>query len=205
MNIEEQKNLWNNPSNWSNEGHEWSTYFGTTDNLWNIIYPKFQDYLKSDVLEIAPGFGRITAYLLKQNINSLSIVDLNEICIKRCTDKFGSKIKSYIVNDGYSLSFPDNNFDFIISYDSFVHMTEDVIDNYIKEIYRTLRNNGYAFIHHSFMFGHTEPTKNIGGRSLMTPDIFSNMVSKYNMEIISQEDFKTSENINDTITIFHKI
>ena len=83
-------------------------------------------------------------------------------------------------------------------------MTEDVIESYIKEIYRTLKNDSYAFIHHSFFYGEIDPISNIAGRSNMTPDIFKGLVEKYNMTIISQEDFRTSEKINDTITIFHK-
>lgn len=85
MNIEEQKNLWNNPNNWSNDGNEWSIYFGTTENLWNKIYPKFKDYITGNVLEIAPGFGRMTEYLLKYTKN-LSIVDLCDICIEKCKE-----------------------------------------------------------------------------------------------------------------------
>jgi len=203
MNIEEQKNIWSNPNNWVDDGNDWSIYFGTTDNLWNKIYPKIHQYLKGEVLEIAPGFGRITEYLIPK-VDKLSIIDLNEICIKKCIDRFGSKIKNYIVNDGKTLNFNDNYFDFIFSYDSFVHMTSDVIENYIKEIQRTLKNDGYAFIHHSFFSGSEQPTKNIAGRSNMTPQLFSNLVKKYNMEIILQEDFRTSETINDIITIFHK-
>lgn len=205
MNIEEQKNVWGNPNNWTNDGHEWSIYFGTTDNLWNIIYPKFEKYLNGEVLEIAPGYGRITNYLLEKT-NNLSVIDLNENCIEKCKEKFGNKIKSYIVNDGKSLNFNNETFDFIFSYDSFVHMTEDVIECYIKEIYRTLKPNSYAFIHHSFFSGGSSEatTKNIAGRSNMTPILFKNLVEKYNMKVISQENFKVSENTNDTITIFQK-
>ena len=204
MNIEEQKSVWNNPNNWINEGHEWSEYFGTTDNLWNIIYPKFEKYLKDEVLEIAPGFGRITKYLLEKT-NNLSIIDLNEICIEKCKEKFGDKIKSYIVNDGKTLNFENESFDFIFSFDSFVHMTEDVIECYMKEINRTLKPNGCAFIHHSFMFnGSEEPTHNIGGRSNMNPEIFKTLVTKNNMNIVSQENFTISNTVTDTITIFKK-
>jgi ubiquinone/menaquinone biosynthesis C-methylase UbiE len=203
MNIEEQRNLWNNPNNWVDDGNEWSIYFGSTNNLWNIIYQQISKYLKNDVLEIAPGFGRMTEYLLKENIN-LSIIDLNNICIEKCQEKFGSKVKEYIINDGKTLNFNNNSFNFIFSYDSFVHMTDDVIESYIKEIYRALKNDGYAFIHHSFFYGSNNPTENIAGRSNMTPEVFSNLVKKYYMEVISQENFKTSEYITDIITIFHK-
>ena len=33
-NIEEQK-FWGQEENWINGGHEWSSIFGTTENLWN--------------------------------------------------------------------------------------------------------------------------------------------------------------------------
>lgn len=203
MNIQEQKDLWNNPNNWVNDGHEWSEYFGTTDNLWNIIYPKIKPYLNGETLEIAPGFGRITEYLLKET-SGLSIVDLNSICIDKCKEKFGNKIKSYIVNDGKSLDYNNDTFDFIISFDSFVHMTEDVIECYIKEIDRTLKNDGFAFIHHSFFFGSERPTENIGGRSNMTMDLFRKLVESNNMKIISQEEFRISSTVVDTLSIFKK-
>jgi len=205
MNIEEQKNMWNNFDNWSNDGHEWSVYFGTTENLWNIIYPKFKNYICGNVLEIAPGFGRMTEQLLKYTKN-LSIIDLSDICIEKCKEKFGNNIEKYVVNDGKTLNFDDNSFDFIFSFDSFVHMTEDVIESYISEINRTLKNNGYAFIHHSFFMGGNNDRiiENIAGRSNMTPETFKNIVEKYKMTIISQENFKISEQINDTITIFKK-
>jgi ubiquinone/menaquinone biosynthesis C-methylase UbiE len=205
MNIEEQKNLWNNPNNWSNDGNEWSIYFGTTENLWNKIYPKFKDYITGNVLEIAPGFGRMTEYLLRYT-NDLSIIDLNDICIEKCKQRFDNRINNYIVNDGKTLNFDDKSFDFIFSFDSFVHMTEDVIESYISEIYRTLKNNGYVFIHHSFFIGgdNNNVSENIAGRSNMTPEIFKNIVEKYKMIVISQENFRISDQINDTITIFKK-
>jgi len=204
MNIKEQKEIWGNPNSWLTEGHEWSEYFGTTDNLWNILYPKIENYLKGEVLEIAPGYGRITKYLLGKT-NNLSIVDLNKNCIDKCKEKYGDKIKSYIVNDGKSLNYIDNSFDFIFSYDSFVHMTADVIECYLIEIQRTLKQNGFAFIHHSYFFGYENPNDNIAGRSNMSPEIFSKLVKRYDMNLISQNDFRVSEQINDTITIFQKL
>jgi 16S rRNA A1518/A1519 N6-dimethyltransferase RsmA/KsgA/DIM1 with predicted DNA glycosylase/AP lyase activity len=66
MNIEEQKRVWGNNDNWIDNGNDCSQFFGTTDNLWNMIYPKFEKYLNVEVLEIAPGFGRITEYLLQK-------------------------------------------------------------------------------------------------------------------------------------------
>ena len=138
MNIQEQKNIWGNENNWVNNGNEWSLFFGTTENLHKIILSKIENYLKGNVLEIAPGFGRMTKMLLKDNVK-LDIVDLNVICIVECQKMFDTKINSYTVNDGFSLNFDNNYYNFVFSYDSFVHMTADVIENYIKEIYKVLK------------------------------------------------------------------
>jgi ubiquinone/menaquinone biosynthesis C-methylase UbiE len=204
MNIIEQQEIWGNPNNWINDGEEWSVYFGDTDNLWQQISNKFDKYLKGNVVEIAPGYGRMTKYLLDHNIN-LHIVDVNKNCISKCVYKFGDNVKSYIVNDGKTLNYSDNQIDFVFSWDSFVHMTEDVIESYIKEIYRILKNGGYSFIHHSFFYSDSLPSHNIAGRSSMNPILFKEIVERNNMIIVSQEDFRVSDNITDTISIFKKI
>ena len=41
-NIEEQR-FWNNNDIWTDGGHEWSSSFGTTENLWN---KEIFDFLK---------------------------------------------------------------------------------------------------------------------------------------------------------------
>jgi len=201
-NVEEQRH-WNEESSWSDAGNEWSEFFESTDKLWNnVIFPKIEKYLKGDVLEIAPGFGRITEYL-KDNVDNLSIVDLNQLCIDKCKEKFGDGVE-YYVNDGKSLDmFVDSSKDFVFSWDSFVHMDENVIREYMKEIYRVLKPGGYAFIHHSYLSGvQKESFKNIAGRSNMNPDKFKNIVEENSMKVIRQEDIEWS--VTDTLTTLHK-
>jgi SAM-dependent methyltransferase len=205
-NISEQKEIWSNRQIWSESkgGHTWSDYFGTTDNLWNILLPKIQPYIKGDVLEIAPGYGRMTEYLLRLT-DRLSVVDLSEPCIEECKKKFGSRIEKYSLGDGKSLDFPDGFFDFVFSYDSFVHMSDEVINCYLGEISRTLRSGGNAFIHHScFSGGQNSCRKNRAGRLNMLPDRFRVLVENSGMFVISQEEFRVSTEALDTITIFHK-
>lgn len=201
-NVEEQRH-WNEESAWSDAGNEWSEFFESTDKLWNnLIYPKIEEYLKGDVLEIAPGFGRITEYL-KDKVNNLSIVDLNQLCIDKCKQKFGDSVE-YYVNDGKSLDmFENSSKDFIFSWDSFVHMHENVIKNYLREIYRVLKPGGYAFIHHSYLSGgQKESFKNLFGRSNMNPELFKKIAEEQSLKIIKQENIEWT--ITDTITTLHK-
>lgn len=200
-NIEEQR-YWNKESSWTKDGHEWSEYFESTDKLWDkIIYPKIQPYLKGEVLEIAPGFGRITDYLIDK-VNNLTIVDLNEVCINKCKEKFGDKIKNYYTGKTLSI-IEDESKNFVFSWDSFVHMNESVIRSYIYEIYRILKPGGYAFIHHSNLRGGNEKSfENISGRSNMTPDLFKSIVEDASLIINNQEDITST--ITDTLTTFYK-
>lgn len=204
-NIEEQKH-WNDPDAWINEGHEWSGPFGTTEKLWNDhIFDSVKQFRGKNILEIAPGFGRITQFL-SILADKLIVVDLNPLCIEKTKEKLGDHIYEYFVNDGKSLSdIKDSSQDLVFSYDSFVHMHANVIEEYIKEISRVLVLGGYGFIHHSWFTGGEDMSfKNIAGRSNMSPDLFKEMVELNGMKIISQsgiEFFKTT----DIISIFKKI
>tara|TARA_Y100000296_G_C5155008_1_gene248526 strand:- start:974 stop:1681 length:708 start_codon:yes stop_codon:yes gene_type:complete len=192
--IEIQRSIWKDPNDWVNEGHSWSEFFGGTQELWTkVISPKIEKYLKGDVLEIAPGHGRMTAFLIEKS-NSLEIVDFVEECIEKCREKFGDRIK-YHINDGKSLDMIENNSkDFIFSWDAFVHIDKDTINDYLMGIYNVLKPGGYAFIHHShFMGGNEDSSKNKGGRSNMTPELFASLAKQNSLEVISQEGIQTSK------------
>jgi SAM-dependent methyltransferase len=203
-NIEEQK-IWDDPNIWINGGHEWSGPFGTTEKLWNEhIFETIKPFRGKRILEIAPGFGRMTQFL-SILADELVVVDLNPTCIEATKVKLGNHISGYFVNDGVSLSdIEDNSQDLIFSYDSFVHMHSNVIEEYIKECSRVLATGGCGFIHHSWLQGGSDLSfTNLGGRSNMTPDIFKQMVESNEMEIISQVPIQFFET-TDIISFFRK-
>ena len=188
-NINENYSLWNNDDIWLEDGHEWSNFVGGTLNLWNdVIFPRIKKYLQGDVLEIAPGHGRITKYLLDFS-TSLEIVDLSENCIRACREKFGGKIK-YNVTDGKSLQMiKSHSKDLVFSWDSFIHMHSSVIDSYLNDICKILKPTGYVILHHSYLQGGGEKSfDNIGGRSNMTPEHFKFLAEKNNLSIVDQEN-----------------
>jgi len=205
-NIEEQK-YWDRLEVWKDDGDEWSETFGGTDKLWNdVIYPKISSYLKGDILEIAPGYGRMSDKLLDYS-SKLYLVDMNKKCIDRCRERFKDKDNiSYFVNDGLSLeAIDDNSIDFVFSWDSFVHMQKFVIENYLAEISKKLKQGEVGAIHHSYLMGGDDEFsfQNKQGRSNFTPELFKLMCSKYNLEIIEQEVFQFNE-IYDVFSIFKK-
>ena len=203
-NIDEQRR-WNEDYMWENDGHEWSHMFGNTDNLWNKqIFPHIKEFRGRKVVEIAPGRGRITQYLSILT-SELTVVDLNPTCIDITRNKLGEHVKSYIVNDGKSLpGILSNSQDLVISWDSFVHMHRNVIDDYLKEISRVLVEGGKGYIHHSWLWDGSEySTNNISGRSNMTPHLFAEMVTSHGMKMVNQFNLTFPE-VTDTVSIFTK-
>ena len=190
-NIEEQK-LWNQPHMWEDGGHEWSGPFGNTENLWNKeIFDTIKEFRGKKILEIAPGFGRITQFL-SVLAGELIVIDLNPLCIQKTKEKLGHHVLAYLVNDGKSLTgVRDNSQDLVFSYDSFVHMHANVSEEYVKEIYRVLKPGGHAFIHHSWIYqGSDNSFNNSAGRANMSPELFKSFVENNNMEIVSQTPIK---------------
>ncbi len=151
--ISQNKEKWGESSSeWSSRGDNWSGPWGTPESQWNTqIYPRIKPFLPaSNILEIAPGYGRWTEFL-RHHCDFLVGVDLNENCVRACKERFASDPRlSFLQNDGVSLAaIPDKSVDFIFSFDSLVHCERDVIEGYINQFPRILKPNGVAFIHHS--------------------------------------------------------
>jgi 2-polyprenyl-3-methyl-5-hydroxy-6-metoxy-1,4-benzoquinol methylase len=203
-NIDEQRR-WNEDYMWEDNGHEWSKVFGSTENLWNkTIFPYVKKFRNTPILEIAPGRGRITQFL-SVLASELTVVDLNESCINSTKEKLGEHVKTYIVNDGKTLTNVGNESQsLVISWDSFVHMHKNVIEDYIQEIQRVLVKGGMCYIHHSWFFEGSEySTRNLAGRSNMDPELFKTLVEKHGMKIINQFPVEFKQ-VHDFVTIFEK-
>lgn len=208
-NIDEQR-FWNDDTNWTQGGHEWSTPFGTTENLWNKhLFDDLKEFRNKKILEIAPGHGRITQFL-SILAKELIVVDLNSNCIKNTKEKLGHHVLAYFVNNGNDLpNIRNNSQDLVYSYDSFVHMHRNVIEDYLKEIQRVLVEGGKGIIHHSNLWqGKDYSFQNTAGRSNMTIEVFKELVEKFGMRVIEQKPI-TFEPLNgwsgtDYITIFQK-
>lgn len=150
--IDENRSLFDEVYDWPEAGEEWSRDWGGSEMQWyGCILPRISAFVPVDtILEIAPGYGRWTAFL-KDLCKRLIVVDLSETCIDRCRQRFSdcSHI-SYFVNDGHSLEMVGNrSVDFIFSFDSLVHAEDTVLKAYTAEFAKKLRPNGAAFIHHS--------------------------------------------------------
>lgn len=144
--------VWNESHSWPQEGDEWSVAWGGSRAQWyGAIYPRVSRFLPaSHILEIAPGRGRWTQFLLPL-CNVYSGVEFSANCVESCQRRFANASRAHFyVNDGRSLDMiADGSIDFVFSFDSLVHVEIDVIREYIWQLCAKLTPMGVAFIHHS--------------------------------------------------------
>jgi SAM-dependent methyltransferase len=149
--VEENHDQWAN-YDWTDKGDEWSVGFGGTEAMWAwFLQPRVSPFLPSaHTLEIAPGFGRATQFLVPASAK-LTLVDLAEPCIDACKERFAEHDHiDYHVNDGRSLDMiEDGSIDFVFSWDSLVHAECDVLESYLTQLGRKLRPGGTGVVHHS--------------------------------------------------------
>ncbi len=150
--IEENLRHWESFYAWDQSGDEWSEAWGGSEALWRAtLRPRLEAMLPArDVLEIAPGHGRITRFLAPLS-RRLVLVDLAPNCIAACQSRFADlRHLEYHVNDGRSLPMvASSSIDAVVSFDSLVHAGHDAMAGYLPEIARVLRPGGTAFLHHS--------------------------------------------------------
>jgi SAM-dependent methyltransferase len=190
-NVEFNSQYWDGLYNWTEAGEEWSVTWGGSRAQWlGSLYPRISTFLPSKaVLEIAPGFGRWTQFLLGA-CEKYQGVDLSQECVDACQKRFGHVSKaSFVKNDGKSLECAkDGSVDFLFSFDSLVHATRDVLAAYIPEILRVLSPNGAAFIHHSNWLEVGESLTNDHGRGTdVSADLVSEMVSASDGQVLIRE------------------
>ena len=126
-------------------GDPWSKPWGSARGQWyGTIYPRIQGFLPAAaILEIAPGFGRWTEFLLEY-CETLVGVDVSPKCIEACQERFADRSGArFEVNDGHSLPMvEDSSIDFAFSFDSLVHVEAETLAGYLSELARVLKPDG---------------------------------------------------------------
>ena len=97
---------WDGRYDWKAGGEEWSEFWGGSEPQWfGSLYPRLHRFLPAkSVLEIAPGFGRWTKFLIPNSARYIG-VDLSQECVDACRRIFSNiPHATFIKNDGLSLS-----------------------------------------------------------------------------------------------------
>lgn len=143
---------WNHAYDWSRyQGDEWSAKWGGPDMQWHwCILPRIRHHLPAKtILDIGPGFGRWTKYLLDY-CEKMILVDISERCIHACKERFGEEKITYRVGPGDSIDFlEDASIDFAFSWETLVYTEREATENYLRGLSQKLKPKGSAFLHHS--------------------------------------------------------
>lgn len=169
-----------------NKYNKLSGYYG---NQWGDPESNLKKFVKtyitpfvntnSTILEIGPGGGRWTTYFMPAK--KIICVDINDIFFKYLSKRFQnySKLEFYLTS-GYELNgILTESVDFVFSYGCFVHIEPKGINEYLKSIYRVLKNNALGMIQYA---DKTKPESRI--------EVFSNMTHLIMNEFIKTNNFK---------------
>jgi len=213
--IEDNRLCWGKTYDWSDSGDEWSQAWGGTEYLWyGTILPRILSFIPTgNILEIAPGYGRCTQFLINL-CKHLDVVDLNVNCIESCKKRFlNNSHISYHINDGKSLdTIAENSIDFIFSWDSLVHCEADVLNSYLSGSARILKPGAWGFIHHSNIGQYYDISagmlscENIHARGeTMSAQLFREYSEKNGLFCVRQEIINWGGDIlNDCFSVFIK-
>lgn len=203
------KAMWDGRYNWIDLGEEWSESWGGSEAQWfGSLYPRLHRFLPAEnILEIAPGFGRWTYYLLRYlSGGHYTGIDLSESCVEHCKKRFSGLNAVFHVNDGLTLdAAEENSYGFVFSFDSLVHANFDVHQSYIPQILNKLSANGVAFIHHSNWAGSGCANPNSHGRAEdVSAQAYAELVGREGGHVILQEclNWGSEEKEIDAFTLF---
>jgi ubiquinone/menaquinone biosynthesis C-methylase UbiE len=157
--IEWNRQRWGSEYHWSVHGDEWSHSFGSAAAHWYaFILPRLHRFLpnaaaqESRIVEIAPGHGRWTQFLLG-HCKRLTAYDISESCLTYCRQRFSDSVESgaaeFRLTNGLTLSESDDSVDLAFSFDSLVHVERDVMRSYLAHLQKCLKPGGFAFLQHS--------------------------------------------------------
>jgi SAM-dependent methyltransferase len=121
-------------------------------DLSKVVKRYLRPYVTQDsvVLEIGPGGGRWTQYLLPAR--KVVVVELNPQFFDYLRERFGADAAklSFYETSGYELAGIDSDsIDFVFSFGTFVHLAPEGIDQYLGEIRRVLRPGAVSSIQYA--------------------------------------------------------
>jgi SAM-dependent methyltransferase len=205
--LDWNRSYWDGGYEWTERGEEWSLTWGGSAPQWHgSIAPRLNRRLPARaILEIAPGYGRWTSYLLPLCQEFLGI-DLSAECVAACRDRFRAVPHArFAQNDGLSLAgIPDDHFDLVFTYDSLVHAEADVLASYVPQILRKLNAGGVAFIHHANLAALPPSTQNLHARAAaVSAETMAHAIAQAGGKTLVQERINWGQpELNDCFTLF---
>lgn len=119
-----------------------NSYLSEVDSLYRWVLDVLRPKLKSRVLDIACGTGKLVRIATQRNIVAFG-VDISIVALKLALES-GSPDHLFCVGDGEKLPFPKECFDYVTNIGSLEHFLD--IEGGLREMHRVLKPNGIAAI-----------------------------------------------------------
>ncbi|MBU1118970.1 class I SAM-dependent methyltransferase [Patescibacteria group bacterium] len=99
---------------------------------------------KKNVLDIACGAGYGTSMLAKSGAEYVTGVDNSIEAIEYAQRKYSHDALTFIEDDAEKLSFPNNSFDVVVSFETIEHVSQ--YKSFISEVHRVLKKKGILIL-----------------------------------------------------------
>ncbi|CAI3704967.1 Methyltransferase domain-containing protein [Clostridium neonatale] len=109
---------------------------------YNIISDLVKDKI---VLDIACGTG-YGSHILSQNAKYVYGVDISKETIDYCNENYKQDNLSYMEGSISEIPIEDNSIDVIVSFETIEHVTEELQEQFLREIPRVLKEDGVLII-----------------------------------------------------------
>lgn len=181
------------------------------DVFWNenSIFKKYFNELDlRNVIELACGRGRHVEHYADQ-ARQITLVDILEENMAFCRERFqGMSHIEYYKNNGFNLEkLPDHTFTALFTYDSMVHFEMMDVYEYLKDIYRVLKDGGRALFHHSNYDADykVDFSSTAHARCFMNKNLFAYLSHRVGYKVLRQDviDWSGQKNL-DCITLVEK-
>jgi len=179
-------------------GTQFLPYLGYLKIIERYIFASLFIKNTDEVLEAASGFGYGAAYFSKL-CNKVYALDLAKENIEFAGNTYRRDNVEWINGDVTKLPFQDGKFNVYTSFETFEHLSLNLIDSYFKEAVRVLKKNGMMIL----STPNREMRKNVKNPFHIKEydfDELKEILQKYFKNIIyySVVDFKVEEGVNES-------
>lgn len=171
---------------WEKRGEDYKVSVDTSDELRNlarlILLHGDLDPFKGDLfLEVGSAYGRIFKYLESQKLirsHRYLMCDIAESMITKCSQETG------IIPDlwnGVRLPYPDDKFEWVISFSVLLHVPSVELEGHFKECLRVC----YKYF---YIATYTGVSENLASHNFAHD--YQKLFSKFDIEIVNEKTFK---------------
>ena len=173
-----------------------------------VFYKMFKQLDLENVIELAVGHGRHVK-MYEPWAKHIVAVDILQKNIDYCKERYkDSKKIDYLCNNGYNLKeLNSGEYTALFCYDAMVHFEMMDIYEYLKDIYRVLKPNGMALLHHSNNtsdYRGSFSNSMAGARNYMSKDLFAYLSYRAGFEVVDQKVIDWEVKDLDCVTLLKK-